>query len=75
MKESCQKKTLISTPEAEILHCSCGIYHVALENMTLHLSPVQFRKVARVFKLALGMMTVQQKPKAPVARKLFVQSK
>ena len=52
----CQEECLISTVNGTVRTCRCGIYHVQLSAMTLHLTPLQFEATARLFKLAWGMV-------------------
>lgn len=75
MEQFCKKETVVSAPNAVIQRCSCGTYHVELESVTLHLSPAQFGAAARVFKLALGMLSAQRKPDDWVERKFYFKSR
>lgn len=52
----CKEECLISTVNGTVRTCRCGIYHVQLSAMTLHLTPLQFEATARLFKLAWGMV-------------------
>lgn len=52
----CKQEVLVSAPDGIIHRCDCGIYHVEIDGLTLHLESVQFKAVARLFKLALGML-------------------
>lgn len=62
----CQKESLVSTLDGTICRCRCGIYHVRIRATTLHLSASQFDGVARLFKLALGMVTSERSTTADV---------
>ncbi|MFQ5588976.1 MAG: hypothetical protein ACE5F7_09045 [Nitrospiria bacterium] len=72
MEQFCEKETLVSAPNAMIQRCSCGTYHVEFDSVTLHLSSAQFTSVARVFKLALGMLSVQRKTEERIERMFYV---
>ncbi|MFQ5779466.1 MAG: hypothetical protein ACE5J1_03135 [Nitrospiria bacterium] len=52
---SCHKEHLVSTLNGAITHCGCGIYHVYIDPITLHLTTSQFDAAARLFKLAMGI--------------------
>ncbi len=67
MKEECRcsRKVLVSTLNGAIDQCGCGIYHVRIDPVTLHLTASQFEATARLFKLAMGMTVgrrLQTKP-------------
>lgn len=57
---SFQKEHLVSTSNSAITQCGCGIYHVYIGPITLHLTPPQFEATARLFKLALGMAAARR---------------
>lgn len=60
MKERvCKQEVLVSAPDGIIHRCDCGVYHVEIDGVTLHLESVQFKAVARLFKLALGMLAAR----------------
>lgn len=52
---TCSKEVLVSTLDSAIDRCSCGIYHIHIDPVTLHLNASQFEATARLFKLAMGM--------------------
>jgi hypothetical protein len=54
-RDSCQTEVLLSTREGVICRCRCGIYHVRIGTVTLHLTAPQFEETARLFKISLGM--------------------
>jgi len=59
---ACRKEHLASMASSVIYRCRCGIYHVRVNGTTLHLTTSQFNATARLFKLALGMLTGQFDP-------------
>jgi hypothetical protein len=50
----CREERIVSTPDGAISRCRCGVYHVQINAVTLHLTEAQFDSAARLFKLALG---------------------
>lgn len=58
---SCQEEALFSNQDCIIWQCRCGIYHVRIYTMKLHLTMAQFERVARVFKLTMGRMAAFEK--------------
>ncbi len=55
-EQLCKKENLIVTRCGVINRCRCGIYHVRISSITLHLTETQFEGAARLFKLALGIV-------------------
>jgi hypothetical protein len=49
--------TLVSSMFCDISRCRCGVYSVRIEKMTMQLTALQFGQIARVFKLACGMLS------------------
>ncbi len=57
----CEAEMVLSTSdEGTIYKSHCGNYHVHVGAVTLHLTPYRFDAMARLFKLAFGMMAVRQ---------------
>lgn len=53
-------KTLAEGPEGSISICGCGLYHVRVNAITLHLTVSQFESAARLFKVGLGIVSAQE---------------
>jgi hypothetical protein len=51
---SCQEEVFFSNRDCSIWQCRCGIYHVKIHTIRLHLTTAQFERVARLFKLMMG---------------------
>jgi len=64
MKRSCQKEEVISIAEGSIFRCVCGTYYVRFGLMTLCFSALEFEKIARLFKMSLGMIAAKRSQKA-----------
>jgi hypothetical protein len=58
---SCREEALFSNQDCTIWQCRCGIYHVRIHTLKLHLTMAQFERVARVFKLMMGSLAASEK--------------
>jgi len=55
-QDICHEEGLAAMREGDISLCRCGIYHVRINAITLHLTAKQFDAAARLFKLAMGTL-------------------
>lgn len=72
MERFCKKEVLVSGGEGVIHRCSCGLYHVEMDSVTLHLAPERFSAVARLFKLALGMSAARNHASDRMPRRFYL---
>jgi len=63
---TCSKETLVSSLNSAIDQCGCGIYHIHIHPVTLHLNASQFESTARLFKLAMGITVGRRMGMKPV---------
>jgi len=62
-RPSCQDQdeALFSNQDCTIWQCRCGIYHIRIHAVKLHLTVAQFERVARVFKLMMERVVALDK--------------
>ncbi|GEM_PF-4514073 len=76
MRTSCFKKeVLVSTPSGVVYRCACGTYHVEIDAATFHFDPLQFGGVARLFKLALGVVAARKETAVQMERPFSIKHK
>lgn len=59
--QPCQEEVLFSNQDCTVWQCRCGIYHVRIHTIKLHLTVAQFERVGRVFKLMMGRVAAASK--------------
>ncbi len=59
MRKPCLEEVLVAAPYGTISRCACGTYYVRFYQTTICFTAFEFERVARLFKISLGMLSAK----------------